>query len=269
MSLSYFYIDPRPESKHNETMIVREVQAKSILNKSKIHDYCVNPYTGCQVGCRYCYAALFIPRYSGHAEPWGTFVDAKVNAPEVLRRQLRRAKPGTVWVSSVCDPYQPAEERFGLTRACLEALRESRFPVRVQTKSARLLRDLDLMRTMDGLTVTITIATDDERMARLFEPGASPIVERLAALARLHDAGIRTGAFVGPILPGNPERLVSLLAGKVDEALIDRLNYVPALRAFYERHGLAEAATEAFFQSRRRAYAEAFRRVGVPFTIVF
>jgi DNA repair photolyase len=56
---------------------VAEVQAKSILNKSKIFDYCVNPYTGCQVGCRYCYARLFIPRYSGHSEPWGEFVEVK------------------------------------------------------------------------------------------------------------------------------------------------------------------------------------------------
>jgi len=72
--------------------VVREVEAKSILNKSKIYDYCVNAYTGCAVGCRYCYARLFIPRYSGHAEPWGTFVDVKVNAAEILRRQLRRGK---------------------------------------------------------------------------------------------------------------------------------------------------------------------------------
>ena len=60
--------------------VVREIEAKSILNASKIHDYCVNPYTGCEVGCVYCYASLFMPRYSGHSEPWGTFVDVKVNA---------------------------------------------------------------------------------------------------------------------------------------------------------------------------------------------
>ena len=74
---------------------VREIEAKSILNASKIYDYCVNPYTGCQVGCAYCYAALFMRRYSGHSEPWGEFVDAKVNAPALLARQIVKARRGS------------------------------------------------------------------------------------------------------------------------------------------------------------------------------
>ena len=126
-------------------MNVQETLAKTILNKSKIHDYCVNPYTGCQVNCRYCYARLFMARYSGHKEPWGEFVDVKINAPEVLRKQLARAKRGTVWVSSVCDPYQPLEAKYELTRRCLEELAKSRFPVTIQTKSKLVLRDLDLL----------------------------------------------------------------------------------------------------------------------------
>jgi DNA repair photolyase len=250
-------------------MLIREIQAQSILNKSKIHDYCVNPYTGCQVGCLYCYARQFIPRYSGHEEPWGAFVDAKINAPEVLRRQLKRAKPGTVWVSSVCDPYQLVEERFGLTRACLEALREAGFPVRIQTKSARILRDLVLLRTMTTLTVTITVTTDDERMARLFEPQASPIADRLDALARFHDAGIRTTAFIGPILPSDPARLVALLSGKVDEVLIDRMNYVHSVQAVYEKTGLDGTLTDAWFRERKQLFAHALEKAGIPFRIVF
>lgn len=81
-------------------MVIKETQAKSILNKPHIFDYCVNPYTACQVNCRYCFARLFMTRYSGHKEPWGAFVDVKINAPEVLRKQLQRAKKGTVWISS-------------------------------------------------------------------------------------------------------------------------------------------------------------------------
>ena len=73
---------------------VKEIEAKSILNKSKIFDYCVNPYTGCQISCPYCYARLFMRRYSGHEEAWGDFVDIKINAPQVLKRQLMRAKRG-------------------------------------------------------------------------------------------------------------------------------------------------------------------------------
>jgi DNA repair photolyase len=83
-------------------------------------------------------------RYSGHKEPWGAFVDVKINAPEVLRRQLERAKRGTVWISSVCDPYQPLEAKYELTRRCLKELLAKQFPVNIQTKSKLVLRDLDL-----------------------------------------------------------------------------------------------------------------------------
>ncbi|MDD8025782.1 MAG: radical SAM protein [Acidobacteriota bacterium] len=250
-------------------MILREVQAKSILNASKIYDYCVNPYTGCEVGCRYCYAALFIPRYSGHSEPWGTFVDAKVNAPELLARQIRRAKPGMIWLASVCDPYQPIEERFGLTRACLEILRGAGHPVTIQTKSARILSDFDLIRSIPDRNVTISITTDDEKTARLFEPRASSPLERIEALARFHEAGVRTAAFIGPIIPGDHVRLVGLLAGKVDEVLVDRMNYVPQVRALAERHGFGEALTDAYFRERKTALAKALREAGIPHRILF
>ncbi len=250
-------------------MIVREVRAKSILNASKIYDYCVNPYTGCGVACRYCYAAMFIPRYSGHAEPWGTFVDAKVNAPELLARQIVRAKPGMIWISSVCDPYQPAEERFGLTRACLEVLRGTGRSITLQTKSARILRDFDLIRSLPGAAVILSITTDDERTARLFEPGASPPAERVEVLARFHEAGVRTSAFIGPILPGDHARLVGMLRGKVDEVLVDRLNYVPQVRAFAERHGFGAALSDEFFRERRRTIAAALKTAGIRARIVF
>jgi DNA repair photolyase len=250
-------------------MVVREVRAKSILNASKIYDFCVNPYTGCGVACRYCYAALFIPRYSGHSEPWGTFVDVKVNAPELLARQIPRAKPGQIWIASVCDPYQPAEERFGLTRACLEILRESGRRITIQTKSARILRDFDLIRSIPKVNVTISITTDDEKTASLFEPRASSPAERIEALARFHEAGVHTSAFIGPIIPGDHARLVGLLAGKVDDVLVDRLNYVPQVRAFAERHGFGHALTDAYFLERRRVIAAALKSAGIPARIVF
>ncbi len=241
---------------------VRDVQAKSILNKSKIYDYCLNPYTGCEVGCLYCYARLFIPRYSGHTEPWGQFVDVKVNAPELLRKQLVRAKRATVWVASVCDAYQPLEAERGLTRRCLEELLARQFPVNIQTKSARVTRDLDLFRQFEDIEVGFTIATDDESMARLFEPHASPIAERVAALDLLHSNGIQTFAFLGPLLPGNPERLVELVAGKVDRVLIDRMNYLPQVRAVYERRGLSDYLTDRFFAEQKRRILAALRKTG-------
>jgi len=244
-------------------LIVRDIQAKSVLNKSKIHDYCLNPYTGCQVGCLYCYARLFIPRYSGHKEPWGQFIDVKANAPELLRKQLVRAKRGTVWIASVCDPYQPLEAERRLTRRCLEELLARQFPVNIQTKSALVTRDLDLFERFEDIEVGFTIATDDEGIARLFEPMASPIAERVAALALLHERGIRTFAFLGPLLPGNAERLASLVAGKVDRVLIDRMNYTPFIRAIYEHYGLAEFLTDRFFAEQTRRILNALRKAGV------
>ena len=135
--------------------VVREIQAKSILNPSKIHDYCVNPYTGCEVGCVYCYAALFMRRYSGHSEPWGEFVDVKINAPALLAKQIMKAKRGTIWFASVCDPYQPLEERYALTRRLLEILvgRDLRDDVLVNNRLGLLLRLLPpLLRLFKLLT---------------------------------------------------------------------------------------------------------------------
>jgi len=243
--------------------IVREIEAKSILNPSKVFDYCVNPYTGCEVGCVYCYAALFMRRYSGHSEPWGEFVDVKANAPDRLAKQIVRARKGTIWFSSVCDPYQPLEERYELTRRSLEVLVGRGFPVQIQTKSARVRRDLDVIRRIAQVEVGFTVATDDETMARLFEPKASPIGERIEVLREFKAAGIATFAFAGPLLPGNPERLAARLSGAVDSVLIDRMNYVPTVKRFYADHGLEESLTDAFFTTQSRSLAKALRARGI------
>ncbi len=249
--------------------VVREIEAKSILNASKIYDYCVNPYTGCQVGCAYCYAALFMRRYSGHAEPWGEFVDAKVNAPALLAKQIVKAKRGTIWFASVCDCYQPLEERYALTRRSLEVLIGRDFPVVIQTKSARVRRDLEVIKRIPGVEVGFSIASDDETIIRTFERMSSPVAERIEVLKEFKAAGVPTFAFAGPLLPGNPERLAALLAGAVDRVLIDRMNYVPAVKAFYARHGLLEALTDPFFATQSSRLAKALRARGIRVEIVF
>lgn len=226
---------------------VREIMAKSVLNRSKIFDYCLNPYTGCEINCRYCYARLFMRRYSGHREDWGDFVDLKINAPEVLKMQLGKARKGIVWISSVCDPYQPLEARYELTRRCLKELIKKQFPVNIQTKSNLILRDLDLLQEFENIEAGFTITTDDERVAKIFEPRATPVKERLSALERIHSLGIQTFAFVGPLLPGNPEKLIEELDGKVDKILIDRMNYVSSIKGFYRQVGLHEETTDRFF----------------------
>jgi len=242
-------------------MIVREIGAKSILSKSAIQDWALNAYVGCAHDCRYCYAR-FMKRFTGHQEPWGTFVDVKVNAPELLAREILRKKRGRVWVSGVCDAYQPLERRHQVTRRCLAILVEHGWPVTVQTKSPLVLRDLDLLRQATDVEVGFTVTTAHERIRRIFEPGAPPIARRIEALATLHAAGVPTFVMVAPLLPG-AEELAELLRGKVDRALIDRCNYHHADRT-YREHGLGRAMTEAYFQEKGETLRAAFEQAGIP-----
>jgi len=248
---------------------VKEVKAKSILNRSKIFEYCLNPYTGCQINCAYCYARLFMRRYSGHSEAWGEFVDVKVNAAEILKKQLDKAKRGTVWISSVCDPYQPLEATYRLTRSCLKELAKKGFPVNIQTKSTLVLRDVDLFQEFKAIEVGFTITTNDEQVASLFEPGATPVEERLRALETIHSSGINTFAFVGPLLPGNPERLIESLEGKVDTVLIDRMNYVYSVRGFYHQLGLQGEMTDRFFRECRERLISELEKRKMKFQALF
>jgi len=248
---------------------VKEIKAKSVLNKSKIFDYCINPFTGCQNNCRYCYARLFMRRYSGHSEAWGDFVDVKINAPEVLKKQLDKAKKGTVWISSVCDPYQPLEAKYELTRRCLKELVKKQFPVNIQTKSKLILRDLDLFLQFEEIEVGFTITTDDERIAKLFEPKATHVKERFQALGEIHSSGIKTFVFVGPLLPGNPERLVEELEGKVDNIFIDKMNYLNSIKGFYRQLGLQREATDKFFHEYKERLISELRKRKMKFEALF
>jgi DNA repair photolyase len=222
-------------------LLIREKRVKSILSKSGIPgvDYCLNPYVGCAHGCKYCYAT-FMKRFTGHTEPWGTFVDIKMNAPEVLQRQLKRTARGYVMLSSVTDPYQPLEKEYGLTRRCLEILLKHQFPVGILTKSPLGLRDLDLIRQFDDIEVGMTITTEDEGIKKIFEPQAPPIAARIQALKELHDQGVSTYAFIGPLLPQNPESLAEKIGPHVDSVLVDRMNYLNKTIGLYRRHHLSE-----------------------------
>ena len=128
-------------------------------------------------------------------------MDVKVNAAEVLARQTRRAKPGNIAIGTVTDAYQPLERKYRITRACLEVLTAYDFPISVLTKSDLVLRDLDLLRRLRDVEVGFTIATLDEDVRRVFEPRSPPASIRLAALSQLAEAGIKTWAFCGPLLP--------------------------------------------------------------------
>ena len=126
-----------------------------------------------------------------------------------------RNEKGRVWISGVCDAYQPLEKKYRLTRRCIEVLVENGWPFTVQTKSPLVLRDIELSKKSGDSEVGFTITTADERVRRIFEPGAPPIAQRVEALGTLHSAGIKTFVMIAPLLPG-AEGLVDMLKGRVD-----------------------------------------------------
>ncbi|HTP25012.1 MAG TPA: radical SAM protein [Anaeromyxobacteraceae bacterium] len=251
-------------------MVRRQVLAKTVLTKTRIpgHDYCVNPYVGCEHGCRYCYAR-FMRRFTGHVEPWGEFVDVKANAPEVLRRQLRRARRGSVLVGTVTDPYQHAEKHFRVTRGCLEALLERQFPASVLTRSPLCVRDVDLFRGFESISVGLSITTDRDDMRRLLEPRAPSIPSRLEALRELHAAGVPTYVFAGPLLPMDPARFVQLVGCSADEILIDRLNYSDRVKALYRWAGVERHLEDRYFEETAADLRRRFEAAGTTVSVLF
>lgn len=207
---------------------VHAVSCKSALNKSKIFDYCINPYVGCQHACVYCYA-MFMSKYRGREkESWGSWVEVKTNVVEQLEKQIKKAKPGVIWLSSVTDPYQPIEKQYGLTRKILELLLQYEHPISIQTKSALVLRDLDLLTQYKECQVGLTISLANDADRRLIEPFASPIDDRWEALKQLKQHKIKTYVFLGPVFPYLSDRsldsVFARLAGCADRVYVDRLN---------------------------------------------
>jgi DNA repair photolyase len=247
-------------------MNVREIQSKTILSSSKIYDYVINPYVGCQHACTYCYAR-FMKRFSKHKEPWGEFVDVKINAADLLQVEINRKKRGSVWISGVCDPYQPLEARYKLTRKCLEILTHHNWPVVIQTRSNLVLRDIDIIRRSPSIEVGFSITTVDDDIRKLFEPYAPTIKMRIKALDELHQSGNRTYAMVAPILPG-AEPLAKALEGKVDYILVDRMNYNYA-NWVYKKYRLQDSLSDDFFYLTSRKLADLCMKSGIDCRLVF
>ena len=224
-------VDDRPSdetsSAHRQS-VVRETVCKTILNRSGLSDYSLNCYTGCTHGCVYCYAR-FMQRFHPHQEPWGTFVDVKVNAVEVLKRQLRRAEPGDVFVSSACDGWQPVEADYRLTRRCCELLLEHGFQVNVLTKSTLILRDLDIFAGRQA-RIGITATTLNEHERELWEPRAARVEERFQVIEAARNASLQTSVMFGPLLPflSDSQAAIGTMLERAADLHIDRI-WVDAL----------------------------------------
>ncbi len=250
-----------------------------MLVESRLADYCVNPYSGCEHACKYCY----VPRMPWNKkraeartgkelpETWASdSVSVKINASEVLEKELRKARPGTVMVSTSCDAWQPAEEKYGVTRKCLVVLAEKDFPLVVLTKSPLVLRDASLLKKFSRASIGFTVSTDDDAVAAALEPKAAPPSARIEALDALKKEGLETYAFIGPLLPLNAARLAEKLAGKIDYAFIDRLNYVDeSLTRELERLGLSDCAKVEWSKARKQELEKELARQGIEAKALF
>ncbi len=207
-------------------------------------------------------------RFTLHSERWGDFVDVKINAAELLTKQLRRNLTGSVILSSVTDPYQEAERTFAITRACLEILSISILHVDILTKSDLILRDLDILRRMPSLEVGFTVTTDSPAIKEIFEPHSPPIRSRLEAARTLKANHIRTYIFIGPVLPMNPENLAELVAPCAHRVLIDRMNYPRKVASIYRMHGIEYALTDQYYEETKDRLRQSLQRLGIECSIV-
>ena len=191
---------------------VQDVPARRIISRNESPDIgfdrSINPYRGCEHGCIYCFARpthAFLGLSPGL--DFETKLFAKTNAAQALEREL--AEPGykvrTIAIGTNTDPYQPVERRYRIMRRILEVLSAANHPVGIVTKSALVLRDLDLLKPMAerGLVkVALSVTTLDRKLARVMEPRASTPDKRLETLQRLVDAGVPASVMVAPVIPG-------------------------------------------------------------------
>jgi len=192
----------------------REEPCRSALNRVQgmPFGWSLNPYMGCAHRCTFCYVRAFelrADRPSGEA--YGSSIRVKTNVAAVLRRELARAswEREPVSIGAATDPYQPAEGRYRLTRACIEVLGEFANPFSIITRGPLVVRDVDVLadaaRRAD-VSVSFSVPTLDTEIWRRTEPGTAPPRQRLRALARLVDAGIAASVGMAPILPGLSDR---------------------------------------------------------------
>ena len=192
--------------------------------------YTLNPYVGCVIGCRFCYAQsplASMRRMMGLADhEWGAYVEVRRNLADVLSRELETMDPLPIkFCPIVGDAYQGPEKRERVTRACLEAIVRSsrRWPALILTRSALILRDVEVLARLPEAWAGISLPTVDDEVRRHFEPRAASVAERIEVFRAMRAAGIRTVGVVQPIMAGSIEALADVLAAHVDAVIIDVL----------------------------------------------
>lgn len=208
-------------------VVFEERPCRSALNRVRgmPFDWSLNPYMGCEHRCTFCYVRAFEKRADRPSgDGYGRTVRVKSNIADVLDQELsRRSWRGEqVAIGAATDPYQPAEGRYRLTRACLMVLARHRNPASLITRGPMIVRDVDVLTDLarcGGVSVSFSVPTLDHEVWRRTEPGTAPPEQRFRAMRRLSEAGIRTGVSMAPILPGlsdRPEQLASVVTAARD-----------------------------------------------------
>jgi DNA repair photolyase len=233
----------------------REEPCKAALNRVKgmPFGWSLNPYMGCVHRCTFCYVRAFEHRAERpFDERYGRSIRVKINVAEVLRTELAR----TTWqredvaIGAATDPYQPAEGRYRLTRACLEVLAEAETPFSIITRGPMIVRDLDVLTEAARrvkVAVTFSIPTVDLDVWRRTEPSTAPPAQRLKALSKLVDAGIRASVGMAPVLPGisdAPEQLDAVVRASRAAGACGIWSNVLFLRPGTREHFLESLARE-------------------------
>lgn len=204
-------------------MTVKFVPTKDYLVKSNLpaSDYVINPYVGCPHACKYCYAC-FMKRFTGHEEPWGSFLDVKQCDKPI---SLKKITGKSVFMSSVTDCYNKYEEDFKITRGILEQIVDCDIELGISTKSKLILRDLDLLKRCKNLKVSMSVNTLDENFKNDMD-NASSIKDRLETLKTLHENGIYTVMFISPMFPGitDYKELIECSRDFIDQYWFENLN---------------------------------------------
>lgn len=222
--------------------IYREITCKSALSPSKLPDlkYSLNPYLGCGFGCVYCYAR-HMSRNPEISNNWGKLVFVKINVADVLKKEVKKVGRGVVGISTVTDPYQPAEAKYNLTRKCIEILIEHCFHISIQTKSALSLKDKDIISdNSDIFDVGVTITTFDNKVAKMLEPCATPPKGRVRIIETYASLGVETWIFYGPIIPSinddewNIEEIAILAKDTKSMIIYDKLNLKPPIYKYMQ-----------------------------------
>lgn len=251
-------------------LLVREILVDRVLHREAEGHYYINPYVGCMIGCEFCYVAeradLSWSMEGLPAMPWGRRLDVKVNAPEVLRRELEEAAPGVVRMSPILtDPYQPVERKYRITRGCLQAMQDSAsgFVPLLLTRAVRIVEDLDLLRGFPRAAVGFSIPTDQDAFRRMVEPLADPVDARIEALGEFARAGVFPVAVIQPLLPMDPELLVARLAPVARVVRVDRIQFPERSRGLFRRHGIEHVLDPAWSEEIEARLKSGFRDRGV------